>query len=75
MQSRLADLEGVRNVAFQGEESGAHRLRVGCEADVREAIARSLVEAGLGLMGLRRSEHELEELFLELTRDGSPRDL
>ncbi len=75
MQSLLAGLEGVRSVVLQGEESGAHRLRVGCEADVREAIARSLVGAGFGLLGLHRSEHELEELFLELTRDGSPRDV
>lgn len=62
-------------MAAQGEESGAHRLRVGCEADVREAIARHLVETGFGLLGLHRSEHELEVLFLELTRDGSPRDV
>ena len=75
MQSLLAGLEGVRSVAVQGEESGAHRLRVGCEADVREAIARHLVETGFGLLGLHRSEHELEVLFLELTRDGSPRDV
>jgi NADP-dependent 3-hydroxy acid dehydrogenase YdfG len=59
----------------QGEEGGAQRLRVGCESDVREAIARSLVEAGLGLLGLHRSEHELEELFLELTRDGGATDV
>jgi ABC-2 type transport system ATP-binding protein len=71
MQSLLAGLEGVRSVAVQGEESGAHRLRVGCEADVREAIARLLVESGVGLLGLHRSEDELEVLFLELTRDGS----
>jgi len=73
MQSLLAGLEGVRSVAVQGEESGAHRLRVGCETDVREAIARLLVESGVGLLGLHRSEHELEVLFLELTREGSPR--
>jgi len=74
MQSLLTGLEGVRSVTLQGEEGDAHRLRVGCETDIREALARSLVEAGFGLLGLHRSEHELEELFLELTRDGSPRD-
>jgi ABC-2 type transport system ATP-binding protein len=75
MQSLLTGLEGVRSVSVQGEEGGAQRLRVGCESDVREAIARSLVEADLGLLGLHRSEHELEELFLELTRDGGATDV
>ncbi len=60
---------------MQGEESGVHRLRVGCEADVREAIARLLVESGMGLLGLHRSEDELEVLFLELTRDGNSTDV
>lgn len=36
--------------------------------DVREALAAALVEAGLGLRGLRRSEAELESVFVQLTR-------
>ncbi len=71
IQSLLTGLQGVRGVAVQGEDSGAHRLRVGCESDLREAIARLLVESGVGLLGLNRSGDELEVLFLKLTRDGS----
>ncbi len=71
IQSLLTGLQGVRGVAVHGEESGAHRLRVGCESDLREAIARLLVDSGVGLLGLHRSEDELEVLFLELTRDGN----
>jgi ABC-2 type transport system ATP-binding protein len=36
--------------------------------DVREALAAALVEAGLGLRELRRSEAELESVFVQLTR-------
>jgi ABC-2 type transport system ATP-binding protein len=40
--------------------------------DVGEALAAAVVEAGLGLRGLRRSEAELESVFVQLTRgDGA----
>ena len=75
MLSLLGDIEGVQSVDVEGEESGAHRLRVGCEADLREVIAHHLVVTGFGVLGLHRSEHDLEATFVELTRDGSPEDV
>ncbi len=45
---------------------GLFTLRVDAEGDVREALCKTLVEAGIGLLEVRRSERELESVFLEL---------
>jgi ABC-2 type transport system ATP-binding protein len=42
--------------------------------DVVEALAAAVVEAGLGLRGLRRSEAELESVFVQLTRGEGPEE-
>jgi hypothetical protein len=46
------------------------------DGEVREAIARACVEAGLGLLELREERHGLEALFVELVESrpahGSP---
>jgi ABC-2 type transport system ATP-binding protein len=41
-------------------------LRVEAEGDIREALCKALVDAGIGLLEVRRSERELESVFLEL---------
>lgn len=56
-----ADVEGS---AEAGE--GLFALRVEAEGDVREALCKALIEAGIGLLEVRRSERELESVFLEL---------
>ncbi len=75
VRGRLAGLSGVRGVEILGEgkgsEAGTVRLRVQAESDVREAIARKIIEGGFGLLALGDSEHELEDLFVELTRGQS----
>jgi hypothetical protein len=38
--------------------------------DVREALAAAVYEAGLGLRELRRSDTEIESVFVQLTRSG-----
>jgi ABC-2 type transport system ATP-binding protein len=68
-------LPGVVNAEVVGASEtgeGLFTLRVEAEGDVREALCKSLVEAGLGLLEVRRSERELESVFLELA--GSPQD-
>lgn len=45
-------------------------LRIEGERDVREAAAKALVEAGIGVLSMQRSERELESVFLRLA--GAP---
>jgi ABC-2 type transport system ATP-binding protein len=75
VRGRLAGVSGVKAVEILTEgkaaEAGTVRLRVQAEGDVREALARKLVEGGFGLLALGNSEHELEDVFVELTRDRS----
>ena len=72
-RAALAALDGVREVeilepAEAGE--GISSLRVAVTRDVRDAVGRSLVEAGLGILELAR-EKELESMFLELLGEGA----
>jgi ABC-2 type transport system ATP-binding protein len=65
----LAAVEGVSAVHDHATtETGAAlaSFRVEASKDVREAIAGALVGQGAGLLELRRSERELESVFLEL---------
>jgi ABC-2 type transport system ATP-binding protein len=48
------------------------RLHVEATRDVREALGRAVVEAGLGLVEMTRSQRELESVFLRLA--GPPRE-
>jgi hypothetical protein len=68
-----ASLRWVR--AGDGSVAGASYEGVGVleacvqsEADVREGVARALVESGIGLLGLRPAEVELESIFVQLTK-------
>jgi ABC-2 type transport system ATP-binding protein len=49
---------------------GIASLRVEADRDVRVAVAKALVEAGLGVLSMSRSERELESVFLKLA--GAP---
>ena len=64
-------LEGVRSAeAVPGEEGGEDvvTLEIITERDVRAELCQALVEAGAGVLGLRRVSHgELEDVFLRLT--------
>lgn len=44
-----------------------HEIEVTSDGDVREDLARELVQAGHGLLQLRPAEAELESIFLRLT--------
>jgi ABC-2 type transport system ATP-binding protein len=49
---------------------GLVRLVVEADHDVREALSKALIDAGIGVLQLSRSERELESVFLRLA--GSP---
>ena len=65
----LNGLDGVKEVVFNGlKEESALEFRVTPESrsDLRSSIAKALVEAGYGVIGLRFAEMTLEEIFLDL---------
>jgi ABC-2 type transport system ATP-binding protein len=75
--ARAAEL--IQNVAFvtkvtsqPSTEPGEDRvtLVIDSSRDVREAVARAAIEAGLGLLGMARQKHELESVFLEIAGSG-----
>jgi hypothetical protein len=41
-------------------------------ADIREALAKAVVNGGFGLMELRPAHLSLEEIFLQLTTTDAP---
>ncbi|MEM7154240.1 MAG: ABC transporter ATP-binding protein [Myxococcota bacterium] len=52
------------------DESLERRVDVVLGGDLREALVRDLVEAGLGLRQLTEARSELERVFLQLTAEG-----
>jgi ABC-2 type transport system ATP-binding protein len=56
---------------------GVVTLRVEADRDVREALCKALVEAGIGILQVGASERELESVFLSLagasTREKEPK--
>jgi ABC-2 type transport system ATP-binding protein len=70
----VATVKGVKNVDVGSPaESGENvaTLLVDSERDVREDVCRTLVLANIGILGLSRSEHELESIFLRLAKPES----
>lgn len=65
----LSGLPQVKEVTYNGlKEESAHEFRVTPteRIDIRAEIAKSLVEAGFDVIGLRFAEMTLEEIFLDL---------
>ncbi|MFN8521897.1 MAG: ATP-binding cassette domain-containing protein [Chloroflexota bacterium] len=71
----LKVLRGVARVsgasALDDGKGAVGRYQVSCElgADVREDVARALVQGGFGVLGLRQSGLSLEDIFVRLTTD------
>jgi ABC-2 type transport system ATP-binding protein len=66
----LSGLEGMRRVervAPRETGRGIATLRLEADKDVREAVCKALVGAGIGLLEMVRRKHELESIFLRLT--------
>jgi len=71
-RTALGTLDGVREIeVLEPAEAGdgIASLRVAVTRDVRDAVGRRLVEAGLGILELAR-EKELESMFLQLLGEG-----
>lgn len=68
-EETLKNIEGVSGVEYVGaKENEAHEFKVYPvdRKDLRAAVTGALVGAGVPVIGLRFSEHTLEEIFLDL---------
>jgi ABC-2 type transport system ATP-binding protein len=79
IEARVREIaEGLKGVsaikhlpaAEQGER--VVTVRVDADHDVREALCKALVEAGIGILQVGRGERELESVFLSLAGDAEP---
>jgi ABC-2 type transport system ATP-binding protein len=69
------EMEGVTAVEpLAASEPGSDVVSFAVEADrdVRAALCAELVKAGVGILEVKRSEHELESVFLRLATKGKP---
>jgi len=71
-EALAGSLDGVTEAALLNESDGRADLSVAASRDLREELAARLVSEGFGLLRLVRNESELEAVFLELARGGSP---
>ena len=68
LRAALEKVPGTTLREVLSDAEGVVEGRIDCERDLREEIARALVESGVGLRGLRGAEVELESIFVQLTR-------
>ena len=64
------NVPGVTEVRLTGREDGTMAFSVSATGDCRAAVCRALVLAGHDVLGLEPAERELENVFLELVREG-----
>lgn len=67
----LAGFPQIKNISILEPEQGRHRLVIDVEGkeEIRNQIARKVVESGLELYQLKAQVMTLEEIFLELTTE------
>ena len=65
----LRGVPGAREVTVVAEVDGVATLRVAGDGELRGASAKALVSGGHELLRLDRSAHQLESIFLQLTRE------
>ncbi|MBI5014793.1 MAG: ATP-binding cassette domain-containing protein [Deltaproteobacteria bacterium] len=66
---RLMALAGVVDVEPEPGQVGSYRVESRLDQDLREEVARAVVESGAGLLELAGTAVSLEEVFLRLTTD------
>jgi ABC-2 type transport system ATP-binding protein len=66
----IAGVDAVEPADPQEEGPNISALRVAASRDVREDVCRTLVLANIGILGVSRSERELESIFLRLAQRG-----
>ncbi len=67
----LSTIKGIRNVeVLEAAEpgDGIATFQVEADRDIREDACRTLVLANVGILGMNRSERELESIFLRLAK-------
>ena len=74
LAAALAKAAKVARHSIDREAQGITYATVELESDSREDLARTLVQAGLGLRRLERVKLELEGIFLKLTGESKPKD-
>jgi len=71
LERELSALAGVHDVERDGQR--AYRIRMEKGSEIRQTIAKTVVESGAGLLELSRERATLEEVFLQLvTREDEP---
>jgi ABC-2 type transport system ATP-binding protein len=67
--SKVKAMSGVANVQKVGDTDGRHRLQVEGELrkDIRNELARTIVQNGWGLYELQSATMSLEDIFIKLT--------
>ncbi len=74
IREALDGLDGIASCEFEeAKEAGTVRLAVTAEPerDIREAIFHKAVESGLVILEMKTTNMSLEDVFLELTGDGT----
>jgi ABC-2 type transport system ATP-binding protein len=66
-RAALGAVTGIREAAIVREEGGVAFLRVAADGEVRPAVVRALVGAGLDVLRVDRGAGQLESIFLRLT--------
>ena len=66
---QLSKIKGIQDIKVRPD--GALEFQFEPGVDIRPAVAKSVIQAGYDLLELSPVGMSLEEIFLELTRDGS----
>jgi ABC-2 type transport system ATP-binding protein len=69
LQKLIKGVGGVVKVDLQSSvEGSANHFRVETDKDLREELAKAVVQGGFGLLQLSPAEPELESIFIQLTQ-------
>jgi ABC-2 type transport system ATP-binding protein len=58
LQNLLIPLDGIESISKEKE-----LIRIQCSVDISAAIAKTIIEAGLGLRFLNRKEYGLDAIY------------
>ena len=66
-------IDGVKSVSVvsDSEQESSIRIESELDVDIRTEVARSIVNAGIGLLELKQASMSLEDIFLRLTTEES----
>lgn len=71
VEGLLTGIEGVVDVQYEdaGQDLGAYLVTTVAGQDVRDPLAKAIVDGGYGLRELRSMDMSLEDVFLRLTNE------